>query len=904
LKNLIKNVLVKSDAGRRCTYHVSQGDLANARKDWGSAIKHYKKALEINSELTATWIQLGHGYREAGDVNAAQAAYEKAVKLEPSNDDAHFFLALTLRAKGETHAAFDTYLKAFEQRPKGPAGPELSGLVGIKDDFADFYDAVEGLFDGDYYAKANSDIRQSGIDPKLHYMLYGWKEGRPPSAFFDPQFYRLKYRKQLRAGQHPLVHYWKVGRALSLRTNPSGTASWFGPKAPEKGDWNRLPPARMGEATEAVVIIPVYKGYDETLAAVYHAVVGRAGSNYSLLVINDCGPDKALNDELERLSALGLFDYEVNLGNLGFVQTCNRGILELSGNKDVVLLNSDAFVPTGWFDRIKAHVENDPSIATVTPLSNNATICSYPVNDADNFRSLELTPGELDALAAEANAGLHVETPTGVGFCFFMSRRAINDIGALDPIAFKLGYGEENDFCMRALGAGYKNVIATDIFVFHVGSVSFSDIKSANFAAGQKALDIKHPNYTLLTRRHVGADPARYHRRRLDAARLAKAVQAPVVFITHAWGGGIETYLNFKRQELDETAIPYVTVTVRDGSFVSIETSESPYLFLPNLSGIDLRLDYDFFCDAILSLKPSVFHVNSFAGLEWMHHAALLNFIETSGLPYRFIAHDYSSISRFYHLTRPDLIYRGLPSWQDLETWSRMTEQASVDISAGNVRRMAYTKFLKGADRVEFPSRAALQVFEGFYDGIRVEVVPHEETFKTSATARRRADDGRLRIASIGAIGGHKGSDVLLALARDAVARKLKIDYSIIGYSDQDDAMKAAGVAVTGSYSSEEEAIAHLDEIQPDFVFIASIWPETYCYTLSIPLALRLPFIVFDLGAQAERAATVPWSVRLNPDLINAPRRLSDAISSLEVDEIWATRASMGDDDKELAWFV
>jgi AmiR/NasT family two-component response regulator len=140
---------------------------------------------------------------------------------------------------------------------------------------------------------------------------------------------------------------------------------------------------------------------------------------------------------------------------------------------------------------------------------------------------------------------------------------------------------------------------------------------------------------------------------------------------------------------------------------------------------------------------------------------------------------------------------------------------------------------------------------------------------------------------------------VLLALARDAVARGLKIDYSIIGYSDQDDAMEAAGVNVTGAYSSEEEAIAHLNEIQPDLVFIASIWPETYCYTLSIPLALKLPFIVFDLGAQAERAATVPWSVRLNPKLINAPIKLSDVISRLEVDEIWATVASTGNDGKE-----
>lgn len=101
--------------------------------------------------------------------------------------------------------------------------------------------------------------------------------------------------------------------------------------------------------------------------------------------------------------------------------------------------------------------------------------------------------------------------------------------------------------------------------------------------------------------------------------------------------------------------------------------------------------------------------------------------------------------------------------------------------------------------------------------------------------------------------------------------------------------MKAAGVSITGAYASDDEAIAFLQDFQPDLVFISSIWPETYCYTLSIPIALGQPFMVFDIGAQAERAATVPWSVRLDPVLINAPNRLSDALLELDVDTLWQT---------------
>lgn len=871
------------------TFHVSRGDAYNSEGKWPLAIHHYEQALAIDPKLPAIWVQLGHSYRETKDYAAAEKAYRQALEIERSNADAWFFLGVTLFLTEKNGDAFNAMLRAVELDPAGPAARDLATRCGVRaNDFGDFVQALDEFFDPEYYLKVNEDLRSAGIDPKQHYLSFGWREDRSFSSWFDPVYYRRRHRKLVGAHTPPLQHYWKTGRSLDLRCSAANGKNWFQAIAPEKAAWTSVTPARLAPETRAVVILPVYKGFDETLASIFHALSHRGNSAYSLLVINDCGPDAELNAELDRLSEKGLFDYLVNDTNRGFVQTCNRGILEFSGDKDVVLLNSDAFVPPGWFDRLVRHAESDASIATVTPLSNNATICSYPKTDSDNFHALELSPLEMDALAAETNPGLHVETPTGVGFCFFMSRRAIDDIGALDPIAFKLGYGEENDFCMRALEAGYKNVIAADVFVFHVGSVSFSVTKDANYAAGQLALDLKHPNYALLTRRHVLADPMRYGRMKLDAARLVRALDRPVVFITHAWGGGIDTYLDSKRKELDRQGISHITITVKDGSFVSIETSDDPYVFTPNLADVDLRLDFKFFCDLLTSLKPSLLHINSFAGLDWVHHAALLQFITNAGIRYRYIGHDYSSISRFYHLTRPDNIYRGLPDWRDLEDWARMTELGPRDVCSNDDRRKAYSDFLSNAECVEFPSQAARTVLETFYSDFQAEVIPHEQPFDTSVTAARRPADGKLRIASIGAIGSHKGSDVLLALARDAKARDLGIEYSIIGYSDQDKAMEAAGVEVTGLYSSEEEAIQHLQRIQPDLVFIASVWPETYCYTLSIPLALKMPFAVFDLGAQAERAAAVTWGVKFDPALINASSLLSEKIKKIDFESLWS----------------
>lgn len=876
-------------------FYVTEGDEFNRGRKWLLAIQSYEKAVALDPKLTAIWIQLGHGYRETNQLEAAERAYRKALTLEPANDDAWFFLGVTLRNAKQDAEAFDAFVKAVELNPQGPALSDLTSMSGVsKKDLPEFFKAIDELFDPEDYLKLNGDLRNSSVDPRMHYVTHGWREKRPFSSWFDASYYFERYRKVIGRAP-PLLHYWRIGRALKFQASPSDGRLWFEPKAPSMAEWDAIHSARLNNDTRAVVILPVYKGYDETLSAVFHALKSRGRSLYSLLVINDCGPNVALNTELKRLSDMGLFDYVVNDANRGFVQTCNRGIQEFSDGRDVVLLNSDAYVPPGWFDRIIAHADSDDTIATITPLSNNATICSYPITDADNSQALELTPIALDALAAEINFGIHVETPTGVGFCFFMSRKAINQLGALDSVAFKLGYGEENDFSMRALEAGYKNVIATDIFVFHVGSVSFSQTKDANFSAGQKALDTKHPNYTSLTRRHVNADPTRYSRMRLDMARLVNALQKPVIFITHAWGGGIDTYLDAKRKVLDEQGVAYLTVRVKDRSFISIESAYSSYIAVPNLSSLDLRIDFDLFAGLIDRIRPSLIHVNSFAGLDWKHHKEFLALIENSGVAYRYIGHDYSAISRFYHLTRPDNIYRGIPDWDALETWSRMIEHGPEDVGEIAERRRSYEAFLNKAQAVEFPSAAARDTLLRFFALPNTEVVPHDEPFVTGQRAMRRNSDGRIRIASIGAIGVHKGSDLILALARDAATRELPIDYSIIGYSDQDLAMVGAGVKVTGVYASEEEVIAHLDDIQPDLVFIASVWPETFCYTLSIPMAIHLPFLVFDLGAQAERTIGLKWSTRIDPSLINAPVKLSDTIMSLDLDRLWTEARSAND---------
>ena len=79
----------------------------------------------------------------------------------------------------------------------------------------------------------------------------------------------------------------------------------------------------------------------------------------------------------------------------------------------------------------------------------------------------------LAALAAAANGAGVVEIPTGVGFCLYLKRDCLAEVGLLREDTFAQGYGEENDFCLRARHLGWRHVAATGVYVGHVGAASF-----------------------------------------------------------------------------------------------------------------------------------------------------------------------------------------------------------------------------------------------------------------------------------------------------------------------------------------------------------------------------------------------------------------------------------------------
>ena len=127
----------------------------------------------------------------------------------------------------------------------------------------------------------------------------------------------------------------------------------------------------------------------------------------------------------------------------------------------------------------------------------------------------------LSGLFAANNLGKSVEIPTGIGFCMFLSRAALDEIGDFDEAAFGRGYGEENDWCLRASAAGWRHLLCGDLFVFHAGGASFGQDAQALQASAMSVLQTRYPDYNKQIAEFIERDPIEPLRFAIDQARAA-----------------------------------------------------------------------------------------------------------------------------------------------------------------------------------------------------------------------------------------------------------------------------------------------------------------------------------------------------------------------------------------------
>lgn len=623
----------------------------------------------------------------------------------------------------------------------------------------------------------------------------------------------------------------------------------------------RLDPAMLpvdapavGHATGAVtIVLPVHDAFD-LLPEALGRVAAHTDLPWRLILVEDASRDARVRPFLRDwvggaegwplCLGVTLIENEVNLGFIGSVNLGLARALEATPGDPVVLLNSDAFVPEGWASRLVAPLA-DPTVASITPMSNDAELMSVPVL----CTATALWPGEGDAIDAcarlvAAPEGGWPEAPTGVGFCMAMAPAFLARLPGFDP-AFGRGYGEEVDWCQAVLRMGGRHLCHAGLFAEHRGGASFgTPEKRALLIRNGAIVSARHPRFDADVQRWIGDDPLATARLALGlawaAARAGK--EAVPVYLGHSMGGGADHYL--ERRLKSDVARQGAAVVVRVGgpSRWGVELHAEAGVTRGGTSDRALLL-------RLLALVPCrrvVFSCGVGDPDPVELPGLMLEIADGQGIEVLF--HDYLPISPSYTLLGREGMWRGLPrpGSEARGHVSVRPDGTVVDLAAWQA---AWRQLLIAAGRiVTFSEASRALVAEAYPEAVaRLEVAPHDDA---AILPLLPMPGGGQVIGVLGNIGQHKGAGVLTDLSRLLARRTSGVRLVVIGNVDPGFAL-ARGTRVHGDYRVDEiPALAARYGVT--CWLVPSIWPETFSYTTHEALSTGLPVLAFDLGAQGE----------------------------------------------------
>ncbi|HEX9944073.1 MAG TPA: glycosyltransferase [Thermoanaerobaculia bacterium] len=656
------------------------------------------------------------------------------------------------------------------------------------------------------------------------------------------------------------------------------------------------------------VIVPVYGAADELATCLASLLRHTDLARHRLVLVID-GPQPAAV-EAALGAVAGLPEEAVlilrNPARRGFVASVNRGMA--ASDRDVVLLNSDAEVTPGWLERLQEAAYSHPAIATVTPFSNHATIASLPRFAEVNALPAGWSADRFAALVEGVSARERPRLPTGVGVCLYIKRKALDRLGPFDEESFGLGYGEESEFCFRALEAGFLNVLDDATFIYHAGHRSFGASRPERVTAAHRAMERLHPAYLPTVARFLREDPLRPARERVvEALRREERSRRPaspprgprrIVHLVHGWppwnSAGTEVYA--RRLALRQTAWREVAVYARiadperglgealelyDGGarvrlMVNNFTQRDP---LSRNALHDRRLAADF-REFLEEIEPEILHVHHLAG----HAVTLLGEAARRKIPILYQIQDWwAPCARANLLDARRRLCSG-PRPGKCSVCLPLTGLPPAPL----LNRLLYTgrerltrRALAWADAFVMGSRAVPESYQALGwlpPDAPVHIIPYGIERPAGEEGRRARPGSPLRFGVIGSLLPHKGIHLAVAAFQgiDPARAMLHVwgDPRVsAAYTAELEALRSAAVRLEGRFEEERrgEVFAGLDVL-----IVPSLGLESFGLVAREALAEGVPVLASRRGALAELFdpdAGPPCGALFDPDAPDELRR-------------------------------
>lgn len=623
------------------------------------------------------------------------------------------------------------------------------------------------------------------------------------------------------------------------------------------------------------VIIPIYNAFEELVRCLESIWEWTDLKENRLILINDNSPDGRVTDYLNEINKENVIIIH-NEMNKGFSANINIGMNQSKEN-DVILLNSDTVVTKNWIEKMRACAYSDATIATVTPLSNNATLCSVPHFCEENKVPDEYSVEEYADMIEKISMKRYPVIPVAHGFCMYVKREVIDKIGMFDAETFGRGYGEENDFCYRAIEAGYCHVMCDDTFILHTGTSSFvSEEKQKYIEQHEKILDDRYPKLMQAVRIHCRDNPNYVIQENVKQwIKLYKRKKRKTVMylVQSDFRKGAEdnlggTQLHVKdltqglREQFD------VVVAARNGAYLNVTLyMEKEECFFKYYIGF--RENYEKFRSTELAELYRKIIENFQVDCVHIHHTLGLSlelFYEADRhkIPIFVTMHDFYYICPTVKLL--DDNYKLCIGKETSENCGKcLNKQMGIaeTVPYISIWREENKKVLMLAEKIFVPSESAKKIVIMYFPELqqKISVVEHgSDSFEKQMTERAEqitrkenldTNKGTFNVAFLGGINVAKG----YRYATEMIKRgNDTIRWHLFGIFEKEDPSleRRKNFVNVGSYE-REELPELLQKYQIDLVCILPVWPETFCYTISEAVLCGVPVIVTDIGALSER---------------------------------------------------
>jgi GT2 family glycosyltransferase len=594
------------------------------------------------------------------------------------------------------------------------------------------------------------------------------------------------------------------------------------------------------------IVIPVFNAF-EYLTQCLDSVFSTTKSE-DILVIDDASTDPRIAPYLAKLKADGKIRLISNSRNLGFVKSANLG-LSSSDVNDIILLNSDTIVFDGWLDGILETAKTNLRVATVTAMSNASTVYSLPFEEEFNC-SPEITAIMAQELMSTSKSQrIPIEIPTCHGFCVLITRQALIEIGLFDEDTFGLGYGEENDFSMRAKIAGFKDLLATTVVVHHFGSKSFEKSRSTLSRKNMQELLARYPGFLIEVDNFVTQKKLSQLRLRAFRAIHNSGILPITVHVTHSLGGGVSKSIDLETREMDS-----ILLTIEPLGHYSVSLKFSYQGLKGNMSLEALPFE-NIFSSLFKYLGIDAITIQHLLG----YSSELTNSLLDTETLKTLRLHDYYYLCPRIHLVGTNNIDCKLPDNGSCNKC--LSSDTDFDIET---YRLSKAPILRSASLVTAPSLDTSNRYKSIYQGIEIE----KESFDSLGTkillSEKLNHTDAIVVGILGELSPHKGFDLLLNLA--TIDTEEKFRFEVFGALASGLSMNRSNVHVHGKYKNFRELTERITAIKPDVFLFPGRIPETYSYTLTEALRFGVPIAYFQTGAIAERLADHKDGIPLSLD--------------------------------------